>query len=157
MEVVVIKGIFEKYSNGTWVDGVNLINFIEVDGKRYEKVVWTDHMANFVKPALGKPVTLSLGRASGHYLLGALECAGKIEKETDKSFAGYSQLALISRTVLAIILAGLAYKLAGEMFSYLIVFIGFPAWILFGKRARYNKLINALDGYVDPAPAITPN
>jgi hypothetical protein len=145
MRAVVVEGVFEKYSNGTWVNGINVINLIELNGVRYEKVVWSDHMENFVRDALGKKVRLSLGKVSGHYLLGAIECNGRIEKEPNKSFTGYSQLGAIGIGVFALILAAFSYKMMGEMSSYLVMFFGFPAWLYFGKRARYNKVANALD------------
>ena len=147
MKLVIIEGKFNRFSDSSSSNGRNYVDFIEVDGKRYLNVVWSNHMANFMREAIGKQVRISFGKIGRNLVVGALEYDNKVEKEPRKNMFGYNELGTIGMllAILACSIIGGAmasYFVAGWFFTFMIG-LGVLQWVL--MPLRRSRIADALD------------
>jgi hypothetical protein len=147
MKTMIIEGHFERYSSSTWFEGgVNLVEFIEVGGTRFNKVLWTDYMKNFMKDAVGKKVRISVGKINGALVVGAVEFDGKIEKEPKKRAFGYSFLGLLCMGSLLFCASVIVASVFSSVTLFAFVFPGSViVWPLVAIHSRHAAVTTALD------------
>ena len=155
MKSIIVEGQFERFSNYTQSQGVNHAGFIEVSGKRYTDIVWSDYMGTFIEEAVGKQVRISLGKIGAKKVVGALEYDRKIEKEITKKMVGYNGIGTIGiLSAIMIFALILTFMTGGSPGGFAIGFFGGLAalqWIL--MPMRLSRIADALDSSSRPARA----
>jgi hypothetical protein len=153
MKSVIIEGQFERISNSTRSRDVNHVEFIEVGGKRFTDIVWSDYMGNFIAEALGKHVRISLGKIGSKNVVGALEYNGKIEKEIKKKMVGYNDIGTVGMLSAIFVIAVIMAMTGGVVGFFIGIFGGFAVLQLILIPMRLSRITDALERSSRPAKA----
>lgn len=149
MKKQIIEGQFDRFSNGTNMDRMNLHEFVEIGGKRYTKVIWSDYMDSFMREALGKKIKLSVAKMHGAYVVGAVQYNGKVEKEVNaKPFASGFFGALLWTLVIPFAVACVVGSVAGQgrfIGAWIVAGVIGIAYLLSSNKKKAADVVNALD------------
>ena len=153
----ILEGVLESIGPGEQKDGSAMYEYIDIGGKRVNKIGWSNEMGYQIERAVGKPVRLALFGPT----VAAAEVGGVVTRESKKFPLGLLVLAVMVSLACGIlgsfVSMFMAFASLRPVFPWTPVVISqIPAVLVllyhFSCRSGFEEAKNALDGAAPAAP-----
>lgn len=154
----ILEGVLEAIGPGEQKDGFAMYEYIDIGGKRVNKIRWSNEMGYRIEKAVGKPVRLALFGPT----VAAAEMGGVVTKESKKFTRILLLVALLASLAFGVVGAFVSMFMAmaslRPVFPWTPVFVAqIPAVLVlfyhFSCRSGFEVAKTALDGAGPAVPA----